>query len=403
MKLADKFFNSFFYTFLFGVILSFISTVIFSIFFTTKYIDKKTVDNIIKLEQKLSKINLNSMNVLITSSIYKIQSSLNELIIAYQNMASKVKNNDNFKINITNNKFFKGLLDLTPTFLEDNYDYMEYIAYWILDEFTNEKNVRTNSTEEKQIFSISEIIDIFYTNFYATSSTSICYYFYFDSSELFISYPLIYDYESEYLEVLRNYDDNQPWCTDENGHINETYKAKCRDFYRNIQKAKTSIFDNNSKDNNNRTIFVTDFYQDLGQEKSANIFTMCIQFKDPISNQSGYACAGVGRGDVISDLGGMNSKMSGYFFAALVGFDRLFCFPQMMEVALTPSEAIFTDCKEFFLGERCRFIKNARKIVTSNCVKYINDSIWDEISMEKKIKNNIFILMEKKIIFLYIL
>ena len=355
MKLADKFFNSFFYTYLLGVILSFITTIIFSIFFTTKYIDIKTVDNIVELEQKLSKVNLNSMNVIITSSILKIQSSLNELIIAYQKMARKVKNNDNIKINITNNKFFKGILDLTPSFLEENLDYLESIAYWILDGSTHERNVKSNSTEEKQIYSFSNVVDVLYTNFYATSSTSICYYFYFDSSELFISFPLIYDYETEYLDILLNYDDNQAWCTDENGQIYQTYKAKCRDFYKNIQKAKTSVFDNNSKDNNNRTIFVTDFYQDLDQEKSANIFTMCIQFKDPISNKNGYACADIGQSSIISNLDGINSKISGYFFATLVGFNHVFYFPQMMDVSLTPSEAIFTNYKEFFLEEKYQF------------------------------------------------
>ena len=140
------------------------------------------------------------------------------------------------------------------------------------------------------VYSFSSIIQNIYSTFSSSNYSSICYYFYFDSSELFISYPLIYDYEREFLEVMLNYEDNPKWCTDKNGNIYKTYKAKCRDYYVNSQKAKTTLFDNNSKDNKNRTIFVTDFYQDLRQPKSANIYTMCIQFKDPISGQNAYAC-----------------------------------------------------------------------------------------------------------------
>ena len=78
MKLSDQFFHSFFYTFLVGVILSFLAIALFSILFTNQYLDKQTGDNIIDLEKKFAKINLNSMNIIITSSITKIQQGINE-------------------------------------------------------------------------------------------------------------------------------------------------------------------------------------------------------------------------------------------------------------------------------------------------------------------------------------
>ena len=379
MELSEQFYHSFFYTFLVGVVLSFLAIAIFSIIFTNTYIDKKTGDNILELEKQFAKVNLNSMNIIITSSITKIQQSLNELISSYIKAANIVKNNENIHINLTNNNFFKGLLSLTPSFLEENKHLMEYIAYWVIDEFTDETNVKPNSTEEKQLYSFSSIIQNIYSTFSSSNYSSICYYFYFDSSELFISYPLIYDYESEFLEVMLNYEDNPKWCTDKNGNIYKTYKAKCRDYYVNSQKAKTTLFDNNSKDNKNRTIFVTDFYQDLRQPKSANIYTMCIQFKDPISGQNAYACSDIAKDSLVSNSENINSKISGYFFITLVGFNHLFYFPQMIEEALTPSEAIFTWDKNFFVKEKDDFINYIQKLMTSNYIKYINDSLWDEI------------------------
>ena len=353
MKLSDQFFHSFFYPFLAGVILSFLSIAIFSVIFTNQYIDKQTGDNIIEIEKKFAKVNLNSMNIIITSSITKIQQSINELISSYIKAANIVKNNKNITISLTNNNFFKGLLSLTRSFLEQNKHLMEFIAYWVIDEFTDETNIKANSTEEKQLYSFSSIIQNIYSTFTSSNYSSICYYFYFDSSELFISYPLIYDYESNFLKVILNYEeDNQKWCTDKNGNVYKTYKAKCRDYYVNIQKAKSSSFDYNSKDNNNRTIFVTDFYQDLGQPKSANIYTMCIQFTDPISEQNAYACADIAQDSIISNLEAINTKLSGYFFVTLVGFNHAFYYPQMVEEALTPSEAIFSWNRNFFVEEK---------------------------------------------------
>ena len=222
MKLSEQFFRTFFYTFLVGVILSFLAIAIFSIIFTNQYIDKQTGDNIIDLEKKFAKINLNSMNIIITSSITKIQQGINELISSYQKAANIVKNDKNITINLTNNKFFKSLVSLTPSFLKGNKD-MEFMAYWLLDEFTDETNVTANSTEERQIYSFSSIIENIFSILASTNHSSLRYYFYFDSSELFINYPVIFDYETDSLKVILNYEkNNQKWCTDNNGKIYKT-------------------------------------------------------------------------------------------------------------------------------------------------------------------------------------
>ena len=89
MKLEDQFFHFFFYPFLIGVAFSAIIVILCSYIFTDSYLDKKTGDNIIKLGKEYSIININSINSMVTSILLKNQLSLNELFLAYQNLAKK--------------------------------------------------------------------------------------------------------------------------------------------------------------------------------------------------------------------------------------------------------------------------------------------------------------------------
>ena len=106
---------------------------------------------------------------------------------------------------------------------------------------------------------------------------------------------------------------------------------------------------------------------------------MCIQFTDPISEQNAYACADIAQDSIISNLEAINTKLSGYFFVTLVGFNHAFYYPQMVEEALTPSEAIFSWNRNFFVEEKDYFLNHVQKLLTSNYIKYINDSLWDEV------------------------
>ena len=92
MKLEDKFFHSFFYPFLIGVLLSMIIVTIFLTIFTNKYFDKRTGRNIVDLEKKYAEININSVISLLTTTLLKIQASLNEQILFYQKLANKAEN-----------------------------------------------------------------------------------------------------------------------------------------------------------------------------------------------------------------------------------------------------------------------------------------------------------------------
>ena len=92
MKLEDKLFNSFFYPFLVSIFLCGLAVTGFIAICTNNHIDLKTYTNLINLEKKYgrwySKINIDSANVLITTTLLKLQASLNELILFYQNKAT---------------------------------------------------------------------------------------------------------------------------------------------------------------------------------------------------------------------------------------------------------------------------------------------------------------------------
>ena len=96
--------------------------------FTSNYIDKGTRINIIELEKNYSKVNLNSINIIITTYLLKIQSGLNELINNYQNLANQIilpENNVTIDIENIDDTFFKAAYNLyvNKTFYE------KYILY----------------------------------------------------------------------------------------------------------------------------------------------------------------------------------------------------------------------------------------------------------------------------------
>ena len=99
MKLEDKFFRSFFYPFLVGIFLSMIIVTILLSKFTNDFFDMRTGKNIVDIEKKYSKININSMNALLTTTLLKIQASLNEQILFYQKLANRIDEIANYNIN----------------------------------------------------------------------------------------------------------------------------------------------------------------------------------------------------------------------------------------------------------------------------------------------------------------
>ena len=381
MKLEQQFFHFFFYPFLIGVSFSAIIIITCSIIFTNGYIDKITGNNMVELGKEYSKININSVNEIISTTLLKIQLSLNELVILYEKLAKSLKsNNPKIISRYINDNFLKCVLDLNESFNEDN-NQTYNIAYWILNLETNLTSLKPNSTEENQLIAFSSMMQNVFITFYSTNFTSKNFYLYFESTELYISFPLIYDLKNGFMSEILNYTKNPVWCTDEKGEVYTIYKSKCRSFYNTIKKAKSNVFDINFKDNEKRSIFITDYYVQVGTVLEI-VFTMCLEFVDPLSNQLAYMCSDISSNEINYNLENINSKLNGYFFVNSVGFSHLFFFPETSLEALTATESIYGWNKQFFLEEKTYFANNIQRLMSSNYIKYINelnDSKYTEI------------------------
>ena len=380
MKLENKFFNSFFYPFLIGIFLSTIIVTIFLGIFTNSFYDEKTLENIFDLETKFSKINIKSVNVILTSILQKNQASMNEQILLYQKIANITINTDLENLKLNEDKL-KCVYDLTDEYLENNKDILDYLAYWYINDKIKSFDNVTDIRAKKQIISFGNIILNLYATLAASSRAESIfeYFFFFEETDLFFSFPVSYDYHYDYLGIFTNFTSNPFWCTNESGHIYTVYNIKCRDFYTNIKKAITDIYDYNYIEGSNRTIYITNFYKQLDTPESDNVYTMCIRFYDPISKGNGYACSDVSQEGLIFGFDSINYNLQGYYFIACVGFNNVFFFPNSRDSPKTIMENIFQWDGNFSLEEKTFFFDKIQKKLTSSYNKRISFESYEEI------------------------
>ena len=374
MKLEEKFFNSFFYPFLIGVLLNMIIVTIFLYIFTNNYLDKRTAQNIIDLEKKSAKININSVNTLITTALLKVQASLNEEIVFYQKLANRT--NDIIDYNISD--YLACTLEFNGPFMKKNKDKFKYMGLWFVDEKTREENLTINDPKRLQLIAFSNILPNVYSALESIKSNVEMITFFFEKTELLVAFPLDPNYSSYHRKLK-----NPSWCLDSKGKLYRTFKFKCGEVYNKILKAKTGVFDLNSLDLKDRTIYVTNSYK-KNENSTTSIFSLYIEFNDPISGGLGYAMADINQEDLLFAFENFNSKLSGYFLITSVGYNNVFYYPKMGSSAKTPFENIFRWDRKFYLQEKIYFINNIQKLITSNYNKYINDdsnSLFDEIKL----------------------
>ena len=290
MQLQDQFFHSFFYPFIAGIIMSAAMVLLSSIIFTNNYIDKGTGDNIIDLEKKYSKVNLYSVNIIISTNLLKMQAGLNEIINYYRNLANVLKQNISLIYDIDEENF-KSVVDLynNNSILEENKERLRYMGSWFFDSEKNLEKIKEDNNTEilGQIKAFSSMLPNVFSTFSSTNSTTVSFYLYFNKTELFINFPLDYDVKINFINTTMNYK-NPVWCTNDKGEIYSTYKLKCQDYFLNIKKSKSNIFDFNYNSEINKTIFVTEFSVEYGEGR---VYTLCIEFKDPISEDIAFVCA----------------------------------------------------------------------------------------------------------------
>ena len=383
MKLEDKFFNSFFYPFLISVILSILIVTIILALFTNNNYSKKTINNIVDLGKKKSKITIKAASIILTTAFQKIQASLNEQILAYQKTANDLlKLNKNLELNTT---FIKSILniDLFYCFLEPEDE--DYSAIWTLDNVTSEDNINSQKEAKYQLIAFSKILTNIDSNVKATMPEIYWYSFYFERNELYIAFPIRSLCETfQFFNLYSaSYRFSSRQCVDENGEYYNVYKFKCEIYFKNFIKSKSNLFDNNYSPERNKTIFVSNYYASLtglGDKK----FSMCIEFDDPITKGKAYSCSQVHDDDLIFSLENLNIKIQGYFFISIVGYNNVFFFPGGPTDPKTITDYIYSWKLNYNLDEKSYFYDETKKIFSSSYIDYMNNSTDGEIYINGK-------------------
>ena len=394
MKLEDKFFNSFFYPFLVAVILSTLIVTTFLGIFTNNTYDKRTSEKIINLEKEYAKINLNAVNVIMTTKILKLQASLNEIIHFYDKIANDLLRNPNSHKLQT--KYIKCAVNIDLDYCDTTDDIIDYMADWVLDKETTEDNLDEAKKEVRlQLTAFSNVIPNIYGILQATLPHAYVYYFYFVDTDLYSSYPLGDDcFYNNFAYRMGHFNYEETTCMDDKGEFYTVYKVQCEAFFQNIIRSKTGDFDYNYQSFQHKSIFVNNFYYFV-EAVSVREFSMCIEFFEPITKGKAYACVDADYSELIPALDDLNSNLFGYYFISNVGFNNVFYFPQSLSTPLIPTEYIYNWDANFKLEEKDYF-NYYRKIFSSNYLDNLGKTVYDEVFVNGKNDSGQFFYVNEK-------
>ena len=383
MKLENIFFKLFFFPFLIGVCLSTIVVTLLLGLFTNSTYDTRTIQKIIDLEKKNSEINIKSANIKVTSKILKYQMSLNELIVQYRKIANDLLINENshqFQTDYTISALSVDfILCLWYTYLT------EQMAVWILDSYSTNENVEyINIYAKKELTAFSNIVENLDAIYQISKNETMTFFFYFEQTELYISFPLMFQCLSYNVYNMGYYPYNLIFkCMNDNGQFYTSYKMKCDDFFQNMMKSKTKKFDNNYLSSQNKTIFLNNYFYTILADANQE-FAMCIEFEDPITKGKAYACVDTLYDDLVGPLDNLNENVKGYFFISNIGFNNVFYFPHSTSTGKIPTEYIFNLNSTFKLDEKTDFYYNIKKKFSSNYIDNIGDSKYGEVFVNGK-------------------
>ena len=378
-KLEDIFFKYFFISFLISVLLSTLVSTIFLTIFTNNYYDIRTMQNIINLEKQNSKMNINSANDMVTSYITKLQINLNELILEYEKIANDLIQDENSHILLTD--YFVSAVSVDEEFCDNFYYESEYMGTWLYDQYRTNDNLDDSIKDVKlELTALSHILQNLDTIMEITWEYASPYFFYFEKTELYMTYPLSSECYFMFLGFLTDFYDiyKGGTCVDENGEYYRIYKMKCQDSFINMLKSRTNAFDNNYLLSKNKTIFVNNFYFEI-PDYEHHEFTMCIEFIDPITKGKGYACVDASYDELVFSLDNLNENIKGYYLISNVGFNNVFYFPLSIGTSKIPTQYIFDWNFSFYLNEKVDFYYNIKNYFSSNYINYVGFNIFEEI------------------------
>ena len=398
MKLEYKFFNAFFYPFLIGITLSIVIVAIILSYYSNDYLDKKTAEDIFNLEKKYATVNINSINILLSNTLLKIQVGLHEQLTFYQNIASKITDRSKSLIG----KDIYNIIDIENKMVENR---KKYASVWFVNKTFGEVPTDKESDLYQQLSIYSQLTQSLYSVFYSMNDILLDIYFLFEETNLFVAFPYTYFESLDSLDVYVHYDNNPTWCTDEKGNIIDYYKFRCRDFFNDILKAKENIFDFNIQDQPNRKIYITSPYEQFAESEKQIILTMCIEFNDTISNNNAYICGDIQVNNLFDSFDSFNEKLIGFYTITSVGFNKAFYFPQMSSngYGKTLAEYIFRWDKDYYLEEKLDFVNIIQKNMTSNYNSLIDKneimenpiSIFSEINIDNSNGENQYYYLDR--------
>ena len=291
------------------------------------------------MEKKNSEIKIKSINTIISTYISKLQISLNEQIIFYQKIANDLLKDENS--HTLQSDYIVSALSINDDFCYDFYYESEYMGVWLYDQYTTDENLDESKKDVKQqLIAYSNIIPNLDSITEATHREASPYFFYFEKTELYITFPLSYECGEAWLGDLTDFSEfyENTTCMDENGEYYKVYKMKCEEFFINMIKSKTNAFDNNYSSSQNKTIFINNFYADRPESTSYYELSLCIEFDDPITRGKGYACVFTTYYELSLTLDFLNSNMKGYFFVSNIGYNNVLFFPLSSSKTKTSSQ-----------------------------------------------------------------
>ena len=378
MKLEDKFFSTFFYPFFIGIFTSIIIVIVVLAYYSKGFLDETTANDVKEVETKYARNNIYSANLLLSDLLIKIKLVVEEQLSYFQ-LAEK---NLNLSEPIENRKI-KDVYSVfeTPENNNELKDRLDYASLWFVD--PNINNPKENEDLYNQIYLVSLTTQSMYAGQKSLKGLITKFYFIFEDTNVFIAYPYRAYWDKGRIESFRNYTSNPSWCTDNYGDIINYYKFRCREYYNDIIKAKTSIFDNNLEEQKNRKIFITAPYSFFVGGDTAS-FTMCIEFKYNLSNTIAYICVDIEGNNLFNTFNQINDKLIGYITISSVGFNKQFYFPNIISLGMgkTLGEYIFNFDIDYYLEEKIHFLTNVQKQITSNYLKNYNASLKEDMDRE---------------------
>ena len=379
MKLEEKFFSTFFYPFLFGIISSIIIVIVILSHYSKGYLDKPTAKDVHEVETKYARNNIYSANLLLSDLLIKVKLVIEEQL-SYFELAEKALNLsepiDNRKIKDVYNVWD------TPDNNKELKNRYGYASLWFLDPDT--KDPTKNDALFNQLFLFSLLTQSMYSSIKSLNGLVSAFYFIFEDTNAFISYPYEYYWKSKNVSTFLHYNTNPSWCTDYKGNKINYYRFRCQDYYSDIIKAKTSIFDNNLESQKNRKIYITAPYPFFGGEGEDATFTMCIEFIYSLSETNAYVCADIQGSKVFNTFNKINEKLIGYFTISSVGFNKQFYFPNIITLGTskTLGEYIFNWDIDYYLEEKIEFLSKVQKAMTSNYIDNYKEGLNNGTEIE---------------------